>query len=70
MTDPDLASLFPFDRSAFSVGHLDDGFVEDIWLSRSKPVRLAGIEFLRQQFYGDSTSQPPFQRILEFARRT
>jgi len=54
------------DRSAFSVGSLADE-PDDLgyWLSQKPEDRLAGIEFLRRQFYGDGACNMQIQRYFE-----
>jgi hypothetical protein len=60
------------DRSAFSVGTLADE-PDDVafWLSQKPEDRLAGIEFLRRQFYGDMTCEAkmePYFEVADFKR--
>jgi hypothetical protein len=56
------------DRTAFSVGTLDDE-PDDLAFWRAQPPenRLAGIEFLRQQFFAHGKARPELRRILEVA---
>ena len=61
--------LFVLDRSVFSIGTVGDDDYDDTWLHRSPAERLASLEFLRTQFFGDAATRPPFQRVLEVAQR-
>ena len=56
------------DRSVFSVGTLGDE-PDDLayWLRQTPAERLAGIEFLRRQFYAYGKARPEFRRLLEIA---
>jgi hypothetical protein len=56
------------DKTAFSVGSLDDApHDRSYWLARSDTERLAGIELLRQGFYGYDPAIARLQRVLEVA---
>lgn len=61
---------FALDRSALTVGSFDDE-PDDLayWLSQSPETRLAGIEFLRRQFFSYDEARPEFRRFLEIAQR-
>jgi hypothetical protein len=54
------------DRSKLSIGTLDDE-PDDVgyWLKQSPADRIAGIEFLRQQFFSYAKARPEFRRLLE-----
>ncbi len=54
------------DRSAFSVGSLTDE-PDDLayWLSQKPEDRLAGIEFLRQQFFSYAEARQQLRRFFE-----
>jgi hypothetical protein len=56
------------DRTVFSVGTLADE-PDDVgyWLRQTPADRLAGIEFLRQQFFAYGKARPEFRRLLEIA---
>jgi hypothetical protein len=56
------------DCSVVSVGTLADE-PDDLgyWLSQAPADRLAGIEFLRQQFFSYGKARPEFRRLLEIA---
>ena len=61
---------FALDRTALTIGTVDDepddlGF----WLKQTPETRLAGIEFLRRQFYSYGEARSQFRRFLEIARR-
>jgi hypothetical protein len=66
----DAKSGFKLDRSQLSIGSLDQE-PDDLafWLQQSPGVRLAGIEFLRRQFYNYGEAGPEFRRLLEIAQR-
>ena len=61
-------NISTIDRSVFSVGSLGDD-PDDLgyWLSQTPEDRLAGIEFLRQQFFAYDKTRPEFRRVLEIA---
>lgn len=40
------------------------------WLKQSPDIRLAGIEFLRRQFYNYGDAGPEFRRFLEITQST
>jgi hypothetical protein len=54
------------DRSAFSVGSFNDE-PDDLafWLGKTPGERLAGIEFLRQQFYGYREGELKMEKFFE-----
>lgn len=58
------------DRTAVSVGTFADE-PDDLawWLSRPPEERIAGIEFLRRQFFAYGKARPEFRRLLEVAER-
>lgn len=61
---------FVLDRSAISFGSFADE-PDDLsyWLAQTPETRLAGIEFLRRQFYSYGEARPEFRRFLEIADR-
>ena len=61
---------FVLDRSVFAFGSFADE-PDDLsyWLAQSAETRLAGIEFLRRQFYAYGTARPELRRFLEIAQR-
>lgn len=61
---------FEFDRSALVIGSLDKE-PDDVeyWLKQTVETRLAGIEFLRHQFYSYGEARQEFRRFLEIAER-
>lgn len=61
---------FVLDRSALTIGSFDDE-PDDLayWLSQTPETRLAGIEFLRRQFFSYGEARPEFRRFLEIAQR-
>ncbi len=58
--------MIHLDRSEFSVGSFADE-PDDLayWLSQKPEDRLAGIEFLRRQFYGDRACDMKIQSCFE-----
>jgi hypothetical protein len=62
--------LTQIDRSAFSVGTFaDEPDDRAYWLSQKPEDRLAGIEFLRRQFYDYGKAEQEFCRFFEVAER-
>jgi hypothetical protein len=61
---------FVLDRSALSFGTFADE-PDDLsyWLAQTPQTRLAGIEFLRRQFYAYGSARPELRRILEIVER-
>ncbi len=61
---------FELDRSTLTIGSLDDE-PDDLgyWLKQTPETRLAGIEFLRRQFYSYGKARRELRRFLEIAQR-
>lgn len=60
---------FQLDRTAFSIGRLEDKSDEvTFWRRQPAERRMAGIEFLRRQFYRYGDLGPEFCRLLEIAQ--
>lgn len=61
---------FALERSALSFGSFDDE-PDDLayWRNQTPETRLAGIEFLRRQFFSYGKARPEFRRLLEIAQR-
>lgn len=61
---------FVLDRSSLTIGSFDDE-PDDLnyWLEQTPETRLAGIEFLRRQFYSYGEARPELRRFLEIAER-
>jgi hypothetical protein len=64
---------FTLDRSALTIGSFEDE-PDDLahWLGQPAETRLAGIEFLRRQFYSDEAyaeAGPELRRLLEVTER-
>ena len=61
---------FVLDRSALSLGTFKDE-PDDLayWLAQPPAVRLAGIEFLRHQFYAYGRARSELRRFFEIAER-
>ena len=59
---------FVLDRTSLSVGSFADE-PDDLayWLAQTPETRLAGIEFLRHQFYAYGDARQEFRRFLEIA---
>ena len=58
------------DRTAFSVGFLDDEPDEkQYWLSKSPEERLIALELTRRVIYGYADTSPRLQRVLEVTER-
>jgi len=57
---------FVLDRTALSVGSFVDE-PDDLayWLAQTPETRLAGIEFLRRQFFKYERARQEFRRFLE-----
>lgn len=63
------AGTFRLDRSRIEFGsHAQESDDLTYWLSQSPEVRLAGIEFLRRQFYTYGEAGREFRRLLEIAQ--
>ncbi len=61
---------FALDRSALTIGSFADE-PDDLayWLGQTPETRLAGIEFLRRQFYSYGEARSELRRFLEIAQR-
>lgn len=61
---------FVLDRSSLTIGSFDDE-PDDLhyWLEQTPETRLAGIEFLRRQFYSYGEARQELRRFLEIAER-
>ncbi len=61
---------FVLDRSALAIGSFADE-PDDLsfWLAQTPETRLAGIEFLRRQFYSYGAARLELRRFLEIAER-
>jgi len=61
--------FFRFDRSRVEFGSLEQE-PDDVeyWLRQPPAARLAGIEFLRRQFYSYGEARREFRRLLEIAQ--
>ena len=61
---------FALNRTAVSIGTFEDE-PDDVayWLKQSPETRLAGIEFLRRQFYSYGEARRELRRFLEIAER-
>ena len=57
---------FVLDRAALTIGSFDDE-PDDLsyWLEQTPEARLAGIEFLRRQFYSYGEARHQLRRFLE-----
>ena len=56
------------DRSAFSVGTLDDDAEEqEFWRAKTPAQRLEALELMRQIIYGYDPATTRLQRVLEVA---
>jgi hypothetical protein len=61
---------FTLDRSAFSVGRLNDEDSQvDYWLSQPPERRIAAVEFLRRSFNPDAYSAQRLHGLFETAKR-
>lgn len=60
---------FALDRSTLSIGSLADE-PDDLgyWLKQTPETRLAGIEFLRRQFFSYGEARPQLRRFFEIAQ--
>ena len=60
---------FALDRTALTIGSLADE-PDDLayWLRQTPETRLAGIEFLRRQFFSYGEARPQLRRFLEIAQ--
>lgn len=64
-------STFSLDRSAFSVGRLqDDDSQVDYWLAQPAEQRLAALELLRASFNPDAYAAQRLRGFLEVTQRT
>lgn len=62
-------TAFQLDRSRVGIGFLADEPDDlDYWVRQPACTRLAGIEFLRRQFYSYGESRREFRRFLEIAQ--
>ena len=62
---------FTLDRSAFSVGRLQDEDSQvDYWLSQTPERRIAAVEFLRRSFNPDAYSAQRLHGFFETVKRT
>jgi hypothetical protein len=61
---------FMLDRSSLTIGSFADE-PDDLsyWLAQTPATRLAGIEFLRRQFYAYGAVRPELRRFLEIIER-
>lgn len=61
---------FVLDRSALAIGSFADA-PDDLsyWLAQTPETRLAGIEFLRRQFYAYADARLELRRVLEIVER-
>ena len=61
---------FVLDRSALALGTFADE-PDDLsfWLAQTPAARLAGIEFLRHQFYAYGTARSELRRFFEIVER-
>ena len=60
---------FKLDKTAFSVGFLNDASDEKAyWLSKSPSERLEMIEFLRRINYGEAAASGRLQRFFEITK--
>jgi len=60
---------FRLDRSQLTIGSLEQE-PDDLgyWLKQPPATRLAGIEFLRRQFYSYGEARHEFRRFLEITQ--
>ena len=64
-------TTFSLDRSAFSVGRLQDEESQvDYWLAQPPEQRLAALEFLRASFDPDAYASQRLRGFLEVTQRT
>ena len=61
---------FVLDRSALALGTIADE-PDDLsfWLAQTPATRLAGIEFLRHQFYAYGAARSELRRFFEVVER-
>jgi len=61
---------FVLNRSSLAIGSFSDE-PDDLsyWLAQTPETRLAGIEFLRRQFYAYGEARPQLRRFLEITER-
>jgi len=66
-----FASVAGMDSAVISVGSFADE-PDDLayWLSQKPEDRLAGIEFLRQQFFSYGKARPELRRLFEVTELT
>lgn len=57
------------DKSAFSIGHPDDGAEKQYWQSATPEERLAAVELMRQILYGYDPATTRLQRVLSMTQR-
>ena len=63
-----MLSMPRLDRTAFSVGSIDDDREEvEFWRARSPEERLEALELIRQIIYGYDPATTRLQRVLEIA---
>ncbi len=62
---PDALNGYRLDRSALSVGTLDDNEERDYWHRQTPDERMRALEFLRQVHYGYDPTTCRLQRVLE-----
>lgn len=60
-----LLREYRLDRTALSVGTLDDDDARDYWRRQSPEQRMRALEFLRQVHYGYDPATTRLQRVLE-----
>lgn len=61
-----LTDAYRIDKTAFSTGSITDPSRDrEYWLRQSPTQRLAGIEFMRQVFYGYDPATVRLQTVLE-----
>lgn len=63
----DMVSQARLDRTALSIGNLDDDNTRAYWAARTPEERLAALELLRQIIYGYDPATTRLQRVLEIA---
>jgi len=61
---------FALDRTSFSIGSFADEPDDlEYWMKQTPETRLAGIEFLRRQFFSYGEARSELRRFLEIAQR-
>jgi hypothetical protein len=66
----DLVNSVKMDKTAFSVGSLEDeGNEKAFWQSKSYEERLVAVELMRQIAYGYDPSTIRLQRVLAVTER-